>query len=511
MMRAFFRLGAGLSLGVLAVSAAPASAEPPETLVLAAPWHVMSLDPSVSGDAFQRLQVAETLVDADETGALRPGLATAWEALEDGTGWRFALREGVRFHDGSPFDAEAAAAALSRAAARPGVLDKAPLASIRAEGGAVVVETNESFAALPALLAHASTVIFAPASFDAAGEPLDAIGTGPYRMTALIPPQTMELERFDGYWGDAPFFAKARFLSASRAETRALLAESGDAHLVHNLDPAGFARLKSVDGVALEAKPIPRVTLLKANLEHPFLSDPRARRALSLAIDRAGIAAGILRFPGSEATQLFPPVISGWHDPELAPLRHDPEEARRLLAELGWSPGSDGVLERDGERFSLTLRTYPDRAELPLIAAALQDQFRRIGVALEVSVSNFSEIPAGHQDGSLELALYARNYALSTDPIGAVRLDFADGGGDWGAMRWSRPEVDAATRAIAATADTEARAPHIRTLTEALQADLPVIPILWYQHTLAHDEALRNVTLDPFERSYGLGALRWAD
>ncbi len=502
---------AALGLALALSGPAASFAEAPEILTIAAPWHVMSRDPSVSGDGFQRMQVAETLVDADTEGRLRPGLATDWRVSGDGLEWRFTLREDVLFHDGTPLTADAAIAALDRAASRPGVLDKAPISAIRAATDDIAITLSEPFAALPALLAHSSAIILAQSSFDAEGAPQDVVGTGPYRVTAIVPPQTMELARFDDYWGPKPAFAEVRFLSASRAETRALMAESGDAQLVYTLDPPSFSRLARLDGIVTEARSIPRVTLLKVNAGHPFLSDPRARRALSLAIDRNGIAKGILRFPRGGASQLFPPAMAGWHDPDLDPLAHDPQAARAILADLGWTEGADGILMRDGARFELSLRTYPDRAELPIIAAALQEQLRRIGVALDISVANHSEIPAGHHDGSLELALHARNYGLSTDPIGAVFLDFAKGGGDWGAMGWSRDDVDAAIAGLATTADPDARAPHLAVLSAALQEDLPVIPIAWYRGTLAHDARLQNVILDPFERSYGVAGLAWTD
>ena len=481
------------------------------TVSVAAPWEIKSLDPSVSGFAFQRMQVMENLVDADPSGRIRPGLATGWSASDDGLTWRFTLRGGVTFHDGSALEVDAVVAALSRAAGRPGVLGKAPVNEIHADGNAVAITLHAPFAALPSLLAHSTTVIPAPAAFDADGNPVAAIGTGPFRVETLSPPQRMVVVRYADYWGEKAAIDGASYLAAGRAETRALLAESGDADLVFTLDPAGYARLGAVENVATSAVPIPRVVTLKVNAGHPFLAAPEARRALSLAIDRPAIAAGIVRFPDSAATQLFPPALGGWHRTDLAPLGHDPDEARRLLADLGWVAGEDGVLERDGERFTVVLRTFPDRPELPLIAAALQDQWRTIGVELEVSVNSYTEIPAGHQDGSLDVALYARNYGLTPDPIGTVLADFGAGGGDWGAMGWENAAVAAGLAEIAATADPGARAPRIASVVEALHLELPVIPILWYQHTVAVAAGLEGVVVDPLERSYGLSRVTWAD
>ena len=187
------------------------------------------------------------------------------------------------------------------------------------------------------------------------------------------------------------------------------------------------------------------------------------------------------------------------------------EAAKGLLADLGWTAGDDGILVKDGERFSILLRTFPDRPELPLMAAALQDQWRQIGVELEVSVASYSEIPAGHQDGTLHVALYARNYALTPDPIGTVLQDFGPGGGDWGAMGWESPEVADALTAISATGDETLRSKDIAKVARILHDELPVIPIVWYQHTVAVASGLQGVVIDPLQRSYGLSKLSWSE
>lgn len=495
----------------VAQSGTDQSATDARTLSVAAPWEIASLDPATHGYVLQRMQVVETLVDAGADGVLRPGLATAWETSEDGLVWRFALREEVAFHDGTAFDPEAVVTALDRARGEPGALADVPLERVEAGDGEVVLTLSEPFAALPAFLANYASAILAPASFDADGRSLAAIGTGPYAVERFAPPLTLDVVRHDGYWGEAPAIERASYGGAGRAETRALLAESGQGDLVFTIDPSGAAQLREAEGVTLHSVAIPRVVSLKVNAGHPFLDDPRARRAIDLAIDRAGIAAGILRAPEAAANQLFAPVLSAWHDPTLAPAERDLERAAALLAELGWEPGDDGTLVRDGEPFRLELRTFTDRPELPLIAAALQAQLGELGIDVDVAIGNSSDIPAGHADGTLELALLARNFGLTPDPIGTALADFTGGGGDWGAMNWQRDDVDEALRTVAANADPEARAEPIRTVREALAEELPVIPIAWYQHTVASSDRIENLTVDPLERSYGIAALRWAD
>lgn len=488
-------LAAALMLSVPALAAA----EPGRPLTVAAQFEIKGAEPSTSGYIFTRMGITETLVDADAEGNLVPGLATGWQVSEGGLNWRFTLRPGVSFHDGSPMDAEAVLNALSIARAKPGSLASLPISGMSAEKGALVITLTEPSAALPAYLAEFRSQIMAPAAYDADGRGIAVIGTGPYRVTNLTPPLSLDASAFEGYWGAQPHIAEVAYDAVSRVETRALMAQSGDADFVFGLDPASVARLGMSDAVEVHSVAIPRTLLLKVNAGHPFLDTPEARRALSLAIDRDGIAKAVLRYPEG-ADQLFPPSVSAWHSDSVAPLAYDPEAAKALLEGLGWRAGSDGILAKNGARFALTLTTYPDRPELPLVSAVLEQQFRQIGVALTINSTNSSEIPAGHQDGSLDLGLIARNFSLIPDPIGTVMSDFAPTG-DWGAMNWDNPEFVELVSGIARGDGDDADRTHA---AEILQAELPVIPIAWYQQTLAAATDLSGVTIDPYERSFGL-------
>ncbi len=497
-----------VSLMTLLAGSAPAMATD-GVVDIVAPFEITGLDPAKSGDIFLRMGIVETLVEADMDGNPVPSLAKSWAVSEDGLTWRFELQSGVKFQDGIGLTAEAVASALNIARAKAGLLSKAPITEIKADGeGAVVVSLSKPFVPLLAFLAENRAQILAPAAYEGA-DVKAVIGTGPFKLTKLEAPQSLSVERFADYWGQKPEIEKATYLSVSRAETRALMAESGDADYVFNLDPASRTRLAKGDKVVLQSVSIPRSVLLKVNASHAFLADVKAREALSFAIDREGLAVAILRYPAA-ATQLFPPSLKIWHDADLAPLGYDPEKAKALLAELGWTPGAGGMLEKDGKPFALTLTTYPDRPELPLIAAVLQDQLKQIGVALTINSTNSSEIPAKHQDASLELALMARNFALVPDPIGTMLTDYGPGGGDWGAMNWTNAGFETALDDLTRVTDQTQGEALRHQAVAAIQADLPVIPIAWYQQTVAVSPKLEGATIDPFERSFGLETMRWA-
>lgn len=488
-----------------------ALAESRRTLKVVSPWEVSNLDPSKTGHVFTRLEIAETLVEVDDQGLLIPGLASRWTASTDGLEWRFTIRSTARFHDNTPVTAEAVAACLQRALSQPGVLRNTGAQEITARGNEVVIRLAKPFSLLPAFLAHNSTLILAPAAFTADGTVKQLIGSGPYQVVDMKPPQSMRTRRFEGYDGRKPQIEAVDYLGASRGETRGMMASAGQADLVFTHDPVNFARLRADRKLKLQLQPLPRTIYIKLNAGHRFLSDIRVRRALSLALDRRGMASTLLRAPEAAATQLFPPGMAEWHARGLAPLAQNIDEARSLLRDAGWMPGSDGVLRnRTGEAFKLTLRTFSDRPELPPMATAIQAQFRAVGIDMAVSVGNSSEIPSGHQNGSLELALLARNYGLVPDPLGTLLQDFGPKGGDWGAMGWHSAQVSQTLADMVQAVDDRRRSALRGSIATVLQAELPVIPVAWYQHSVTASARLTNVSVDPLERSYRISRMGWA-
>ena len=470
--------------------------------------HPLSFEPSNVGRLYTQMGVAETLIDADHQGAVRPGLATAWTRSDDGLEWRFTLRPAARFHDGSAVTPAAVVSALERARKRAGVFDFLSVEGIAEEGEKVLIKLRSPSTLVLPVLANFANQILAPASFDAEGGAIGVVGSGPYKVRSTTE-QEVTVDFWEGWSGPRPQVLRARYISAGRAETRAALAESGQADIVIGLDTAGETRLTNRPDVKVVKVPSPRTIYLKVNSGHPFLNDPRARRALSLAIDRQGIASGLLQDPQRVADQLMPPSITSWRQVPIEPLRTDPVEARKLLAELGWRPGPDGILERGGRRFSLNMLCPTAEPEVPLIGSALQQQLRSIGVEIKVQITSMAQTPAGHNDGTLQLALVDRGFLLIPDVLGTLIRDYTNGGGETGAMGWRNPVVDEALDALAAGVDDARVGPMRAQVLRILQDELPIIPVCFNPRNGAISKRIENATVDPLERSYGLDQIRW--
>lgn len=516
-MGRFTRTGVTMGLAAtLAVSAACGIGEQTarsasDTLRVVGPFEVHSLDPASSDGFFTRLQVVETLVSSDMRGELTPGLATSWSDARGMRSWTFELPDDACFHDGTPVTPESVAASLEAAAGEAASpLAAAPVERIVPVDSGVRFELTAPYPTLPAVLTHYSTAALAPAAYDDGGEVTEVIGTGPYEVDRVELPASINVSRFDGWRGEQPAIEKIRFQAVGRAESRALMAISGQADVAFDLQPAGRQQVAAADGVAMVSSLQPRTLLLKVNTDHPILGDVRVRRALSLALDRAGMAEAVLRERELAATQLMPPSLRTWYEDGLAPLEHDPDAAADLLAEAGWMPGEGGILYQDGRPLRLTLTTYPDRSELPALATAIQASLAEIGVELEVDVTNSSEIPARHHDGSLELGLFARHFALVTDPLVTVAETFAPGGYDWGVMGWRDRGVTAALDGLfQGPSDERAQAYRTRIVATA-QRELPLIPVAWYQMNAAVSDRVDGFALDPLERTWRVSELSWA-
>ncbi|MDD1781171.1 ABC transporter substrate-binding protein [Enterovibrio sp. ZSDZ35] len=469
-------------------------------LDVVAPFELKGKDPITSGGILLKMDVTETLVDAEADGRLIPGLADAWEVSEDGLTWTFKLRDNVLFHDGQPMNGDAVAQSLDWSRNNGGLLAKTPIKNISGQGNTVTITLSEPFAMLPAMLVEYRSAIISPSSIKD-GNVVEVVGTGPYKVAEFSPPIKMTVEAFEDYWGKSAVIDKAAYHGISRAETRALMAESGDADVTLSLDPASFNRLQNTNNLDVVSTAIPRVLMLKVNGE---IFDQATRKALSKAIDRAGIAKAVLRYE-TGATQMFPKSMAAWHNDALAPLAYNPEEAKADLAKAGWNVNADGILEKDGKAMEIEILTYPDRPELPLVAAVLEQQFAEVGAVPVINSTSYTEIPAKHNNGTLSTALFARNFALVPNPVGTLLQDYAPGG-DWGAMGWRNDDFTQKVKAMAAGGAPNGTREH---LVATLHDELPVLPIAWYQLNMAVTDKVSGVVVDPFERTIGLSEITW--
>jgi peptide/nickel transport system substrate-binding protein len=316
---------------------------------------------------------------------------------------------------------------------------------------------------------------------------------------------------FKEYWEQKPKIGATHYLAVGRNETRGLMAQSSDADIVFTLDPVTLKRLQKFKRISTYTASLPRTVVIKLNCAVPGLDSAELIKALSDGLDRKGISLTVMRLENAAAHQLFPKSLGPWHIDALNTPSRIPLNYKELMTAKGWKENEDGYLQKDGKPLELTLVTYSDRPELPTAATALQDQIRKMGIQLNISITNSSAIPQGHKEGTLEMGLIARNYGLISNPLGTVLQDYSKGGGDWGAMNWESGAMQDLLAKLRNTTDPEMQKNYIQTTSKLLGQEMPTIPVVSYLHTAVTSKEIVNFSLDPLERSYRITELNWSN
>jgi peptide/nickel transport system substrate-binding protein len=497
-------LAAAASAPALLSVLLPLNAQEAGVLRVAAPWEFTSNEPTDTGYITARMQIAETLVMVEPDGTLVGGLAERWAVDDDGLTWRFKIRSGLTFHDGSPLTAEVAAASLKRALAGES-MQQVPLDTVSAEGDLLILKTKTPFSHLPAVLVDYASIVLAPASYGADGKVTKVLGTGPFRITRVEGKTVLDLERFDGYWGEKPKVSRARYTAIANGDTRTNVAIAGDQDIIFTTVPVATPRIDAAGQMKVESLTIPRVRAMAFNTGLPQFSDVRVRRAINMAIDRKGIASAILRHPGSAATQLLPAAVPAWHDAGLPAHAFDVAGANALLDSAGWARGADGVRAKEGTRLAAKVLTIANRPELAVMATAMQAQLKAIGMELSVEPGPAANIPAAIKDGTMQMTMFARTYVNVPDVIATIIPDYTRERSTWGTLNWpGRERVKALTDEYVQSFDENRKAVLRKDMLKIIHEEVPVAAISWFEHTVAVNKRVKGLVIDPFETRYWL-------
>ncbi len=421
----------------------------------------------------------ETLISLDASGRPQPLLAESWTQVDPLT-WRFRLRPGVRFHDGSPMTADVVVQGLQHAVAatpRPRVLSGVELTA-RAEGEEVVVTTAAPDPVFPQRLSSPELVVLAPSAYaDPARPELLGTGTGPYVLKELDGTSGATLDANPDYWGGAPAAdgVDVRFVSEGVSRANALRAEEVDiAHAVpvSQLDSLG-------QGNVLVSVRLPRTVSLHLNSTSAVFADPGLRSAARQAVTELDVAGSIYEGQADPSEGLFGPV-SAWAAERPVPSHPAPAAV---------------------EEQAITLATYSDRAEMPEIAAAAADALRRAGFQVELVVRLYTELEEEMLAGEFDAVLMSRSYGQDTaDPLSYLAADFSCDGG-YNLSLFCDPEVDAQLVAASQLSDVDARqAAALRVENRVLASDV-VIPIVHERTRFGVHEQVSGLADDPWERA----------
>ena len=469
----------------------PADVE--QNLVVAQLSDAVSLDPHGSNDSPSsnvRTQIYDTLVYFDEEMELQAGLATDWEAVDETT-WRFTLREGVTFHDGEPFNAEAVQASLERVSDEEFGSERYFLYDMITEVNVVDeytvdVVTEYPFAPILSHLAHDGGGMISPAAVEEAGyDEVEPIGTGPFMLESWEPGDELVLVRNDNYWGDPVNLDSITFQVVPEESTRLALVETGDAHVAQFEQPANQARVEGAQGMDLMLYDSLSLDYIGMNTEREPYDDILVRQAISMAIDRETMVDGILEGAGIPAIGPLSPLVFGFSD-DVDTLEYDPDGARELLAEAGYEDG-----------FETTLWTN-DNARRMEIAEIVQNDLADIGIDVQIEVLEWGAYLDETAEGNHDMFILGWVTVTGDADYGLYALFHSDNHGAVGNRSfYSNDEVDALLDEGRLEPDMEERRRIYAEVQNALVPEAPHINLYHPRWMVAVNEAVENYNHHP--------------
>jgi peptide/nickel transport system substrate-binding protein len=458
-----------------------------------------SIDPhwSTLGSQAEALRhVFDTLVDVDEQLQLVPGLATSWEPVDDTT-WEFKLREGVTFHDGTPFTAEDVKFSIERIPAVTGPMSMT-LYTKYVDSVEVVddhtlrVSTKGMAPSLPNDFTRLF-VVPSETGMEAGNEEFNsgekAVGTGPYRFVSWEPKGDLVLERYEGHWrGDAPWERVVRREIADDAARVAAL-RSGDVDMINYVPASDYIAMQGdpdietfvEDSVYIlnvapsvkDEEPQP-ITVNGEPVDGNPLQDLRVRKALDLAINREVLVDVVLEGLGTPANQLMPEGFFGYSD-ALGPREYDLEQAKALLTEAGYPDG----FEID---FTCTSNRVPGDS---VVCEALAQMWSRLGLTVNAQALNGTVFfpAAAREEYTMTMSAWGTLTGEAAYTYGALThsKDEEKGFGNFNRTGYANPEFDRVFGEGTQTLDPEGRRALYEEASEIAMEDRALIPTVILQ------------------------------
>ncbi|MBN2552734.1 MAG: hypothetical protein JXB06_08180 [Spirochaetales bacterium] len=391
---------AGLMIGLFCMSAglAVGAPAPGGELVVAKPTDPQSLDPQLdSGGPSSEIQygVLENLVSFDANMELRPELATSWDISADGRTYTFSLRRGVKFHDGTDFNADAVKFMVERSMGKiDGKKNRylnliQPLQSVEVvDRYTVRMILKSPFAPFLNSLAHTGFSIFSPTAFNTMGAAFGQapVGTGPFKVVKWTKGQSIVIEKNPDYWkSGVPLLERITFRILPDAQTRIAALRAGEVDFVLQIPENLYTSINAVPQIAAIKTPTLRTVFFQFNPTKAPFDDVNVRKAFCHLIDNELIANTILEglhFPAEQPTQPYGVwgIARG-----IQPYTYDPDLAARALEASGWRKDRRRGWMKDGQPLSFTLWTTTNRyPQDSTIAVAIKSILEGQGMQVEV-------------------------------------------------------------------------------------------------------------------------------
>jgi peptide/nickel transport system substrate-binding protein len=455
-----------------------------------------NLDPRIGTDSFSEHidgLMFDSLVGHDQRLNVVPDLAQRWETPDPLT-YIFHLRKGVNFHDGRPFTS--ADVKYTFDSVLSGAVKTAKAGSFRIiqsidtpDPSTVTFHLREPYASFLWDLTRPGIGIVPQGS--GSGVAKHPVGTGPFRFVSSRVDEDIVVERNPDYFGGAPDIPRVRFRIVPDAIVRALELRKGTADItVNSLSPDTIISLQQDPNLIVEDQAGTTLAYIAFNFDDPTLTHREVRQALAYATDVNTLIQNLMRGMAVPATSLLP--ANHWaYEPNVKQYNYNLQLAEKLLDAAGFRRGSDGV------RFHLTLKTSTEQSTR-LLGEAIADEWKRVGVALDLHSLEFATFYSDITHGSFQLYTL-RLIGGNNDPDIFDYVFNSKKIPPNGANRghYHNPQLDALLDQARIEMDRQKRKVLLSQIQKIVAEDEPYINLWYVDNVCVHRKRITNVVIPP--------------
>ncbi|MEO1679451.1 MAG: ABC transporter substrate-binding protein [Pseudomonadota bacterium] len=438
--------------------------------------------------------VYEGLVRRGKDMAIEPALATSWEPIGEGEGWRFTLREGVTFHDGAEFNADDVVFSYQRASSEQSDVASwfAPVSDVvKVDDFTVDILTSTPQPIFPDSIANWMMMDSSWAEANGAELPakdaenfatLNANGTGAFMVTERQPDLSTVLEPFGGWWGEVEHnITRAELTPIQNPATAVAALLSGDVDMINPVPIQDAERLSGADGVQVIEGIEARVIMLGFAHDHEALkyganagdpnpfADARVRTAVAQAVNVPAILQTIMRGNAEPASQLVSPAMRGFSAANAARPEFDVDAAKALLDEAGYADGFSFGLKCPNDRY-LNDESVCQAVVTMLAQVGIEAQLDAMPVSTywpELRADNFDMYLLGWSPGTFD----------AEHPIRFLVHTPGDRLGTWNFGGYSNARIDEMLPAIQSEIDDASRQAMLDEAAAIIQGDMVYVPL----------------------------------
>ncbi|MGE0867602.1 MAG: ABC transporter substrate-binding protein [Kofleriaceae bacterium] len=484
----------------------------PTALVVARATGTISLDPLLVTDS-ESLEVAGLLFEGlvrwkRGTTEVVPGLATSWTVSPDSLRWRFVIRPGVTFHDGTALDPAAVVFSFDRlldpkhphyvgpAGAYWRALLKDVTDVVALDASTVEIHIARPYAPLLADLARFPIVSPTAVVHHGDAFKVNPVGTGPFELETWSPGAYVVTRRNPAYWDTKPQLERIVFRVVADDRQRVVDLESGSVDIATPVLPDEQPFVELHPDLDLHLAPANDVTYLAFNLERPPFDDVRVRRAVSHAINKLPIVKLAFQGRAVAADSPLPPTQWGHHTPRIT-YEFDPARARALLAEAAadhrFDPNATFKLYAPS-----TPRAYLSQPER--VARLIQSALTQVGIKTELVLQPYAAHRASINAGAHDLALFGW-IGETGDPDNFLYVLFHSDGATRGSANniafYRNPGVDSLLAQAQATRDVPTRSGLYAAIQDQIADDAPWVPLAHSELVIAARAEIGDVLMSP--------------